>query len=204
MSQPRDERVPTRKSLIDAVKVGQRWEEFDNFYRPLIYGYARKEGLSHAEAEDAAQETMASVWKNISKYDRAKGRFKSWLLKVTRWRIIDQLRERGPLVQLPPWADETEVSTGTGPEVVQPAAQEFDAGWDAEWEKNLLEGALRKVRPRVDPQKYQIFDFYVNKDWPAEKVAACFGVSVEQVYQAKHRITEMIRAEVKRIEKEMF
>jgi RNA polymerase sigma-70 factor (ECF subfamily) len=71
-------------------------------------------------------------------------------------------------------------------------------------ERPLLEGALRKVRPRVDPQKYQIFDFYVNKDWPAEKVAACFGVSVEQVYQAKHRITEMIRAEVKRIEKEMF
>jgi hypothetical protein len=67
------------------VKVGQRWQEFDDFYRPLAYGYARTEGLSHAEAEDAAQETMASVWK-ISPVRRA-GRFKSWLL-VTRWRIM--------------------------------------------------------------------------------------------------------------------
>lgn len=204
MSQSREERCPTRKSLIDAVKDGQRWQEFDDFYRPLVYGYARKEGLSHAEAEDVAQETITSVWKNISKYDRAKGRFKSWLLKMTRWRIVDQLRKRGPFVLLPPWVDETEASAGAVPDVGQPIAEEFDARWDAEWEKNLLETALRNVKPRVDPRKYQIFDFYVNKDWPAQKVSACFGVSVEQVYQAKHRITDMIRAEVKRLEKEMF
>jgi RNA polymerase sigma-70 factor (ECF subfamily) len=62
---------------------------------------------------------------------------------------------------------------------------------------------LAKVKRRADPQKYQIFDFYVNKEWPAEKVAAKFGVSVDQVYMAKHRVTEMIKEEVKRLEKEM-
>jgi hypothetical protein len=49
----------------------------------------------------------------------------------------------------------------------------------------------------------QIFDFYVNKDWPPEEVAAKFGVSVEQVYTAKSRITELIRKEAERLKKEM-
>jgi hypothetical protein len=55
----------------------------------------------------------------------------------------------------------------------------------------------------MDPQKMQIFDFYVNKEWPPAKIAARFHVSVDQVYQTKHRLTEAIRAEVNRLEKEM-
>jgi hypothetical protein len=34
-------------------------------------------------------------------------------------------------------------------------------------------------------------------------VAKAFGISVDQVYLAKHRVTEMIKAEVKRLETEM-
>lgn len=74
--------------------------------------------------------------------------------------------------------------------------------WEMEWKKNLLEAALAKVKPRLDPEKYQIFDFYVNKEWPPEKVAERFNVSVDQVYQIKHRITEALKAEVARLEAE--
>jgi hypothetical protein len=59
------------------------------------------------------------------------------------------------------------------------------------------------VKRHIDPQKYQIFDFYVNKDWPPARVAARFSVSVEQVYLIKHRVTETIRAEVKRLDRQM-
>jgi hypothetical protein len=40
----------------------------------------------------------------------------------------------------------------------------------------------------------------VNKGWPPEKVAATFGISVDQVYLVKHRTTELIKEEVKRLE----
>jgi hypothetical protein len=43
----------------------------------------------------------------------------------------------------------------------------------------------------------------VNKEWPPEKVAERFNVSVDLVYQVKHRVTDAIRAEVNRLEKEM-
>ena len=62
---------------------------------------------------------------------------------------------------------------------------------------------MKNLKRRLDPQRYQIFDFYANKEWPPEKVAGRFGVSVEQVYQIKHRITDELRGEVSRLEKEM-
>jgi hypothetical protein len=42
-----------------------------------------------------------------------------------------------------------------------------------------------------------------HKDWSPAKVAERFGISVDQVYQIKHRVTEAIRTEVIRLEKEM-
>ena len=62
---------------------------------------------------------------------------------------------------------------------------------------------MNNVRRRGDPQRHQVFDFYVNKDWPPGKVADRFGVPVDQVYQIKYRMTEAIRAEVRMLEQEM-
>ena len=62
---------------------------------------------------------------------------------------------------------------------------------------------MSRVKTRLDPQKYQIFDFYVNKEWPPEKVAQTFNVSVNSVYLAKNRVTELLREEVRRLEKEV-
>lgn len=197
----------TRKSLITRLHdLDDRasWQEFFDTYWKLIYGVARKAELTDAEAQDVVQETMISVAKHMPgfKYNPAIGRFRSWLLKLVRWRITDQFRKRGPFVQPPPWAEET--STEVRPAVVEPAAQEFEALWDAEYNQALLEAALRNLKPRLDPQKYQIFDFNVNKGWSAEKVAERFGVPVHQVHLTKHRVMEKLTEELKRLDKDML
>ena len=203
-----DQLLPTRATLIDRLKDWQdqsTWQEFFDTYWKLIYGVARKAGLTDAEAQDVVQETMFSVARHMPtfKYDPAIGSFKAWLLNMTRWRIIDQLRSRGPLALHRPLSSGAATATATADKVIDPVSERLDELWDAEWESNLLEAALAKVKPHLDPQKYQIFDFYVNKDWAPEKVAKAFGVSVDQVYMAKHRVTEMIKEEIKRLEKEI-
>ena len=97
-------------------------------------------------------------------------------------------------------AEDTATRTRTVEKVVDPMSLELDALWNAEWEKNLFDAALVKVKRRLDPKKYQIFDLYVNKEWPPEKVADTFGISVDQVYLAKHRTTEMIKEEIKKLQ----
>lgn len=203
-----DELIPTRTTLIQRLKNWQdqsSWQDFFDTYWKLIYGVARKGGLTATEAQDVVQETMISVARQMPtfKYDRAIGSFKSWLLNTTRWRIIDQLRKREPSAARALSDEEITVRTPTTEELVDPVSRKLDDLWNAEWEKNLLDAAISRVKRRLDPQRYQIFDFYVNKEWPPDKVAEAFGISVDQVYLAKHRVTEMIKAEVKRLETDM-
>jgi len=205
MAEPMDELIPTRATLIQRLKDWQdqsSWQDFFDTYWKLIYGVAIKGGLTAAEAQDVVQETMISVAKHMPtfEYDPAIGSFKTWLLNMTRWRITDQLRKRGPFAAGQPASEDTATGTRTVDKVADPASRDLDALWDAEWEKNLLDAAMATVKRRLDPQKYQIFDLYVNKGWPPEKVAATFGISVDQVYLAKHRTTELIKEEVKRLE----
>ena len=205
MAEPMDELIPTRATLIQRLKDWQdqsSWQVFFDTYWKLIYGVAVKGGLTAAEAQDVVQETMISVAKHMPtfEYDPAIGSFKTWLLNMTRWRITDQLRKRGPFAAGHPAGEDTATGTRTVDKVVDPVSRDLDALWDAEWEKNLLDAALAKVKRQLDPQKYQIFDLYVNKEWAPEKVAATFGISVDQVYLVKHRTTELIKEEVKRLE----
>jgi RNA polymerase sigma-70 factor (ECF subfamily) len=83
---------------------------------------------------------------------------------------------------------------------VDPSGSVLNRLWDEEWENNLFQAALAKVKRKVDPEKYQIFDFYVNKGWAPDRVAATFSIPVSQVYLAKHRISELIKEEVSRLE----
>src|SRR5262249_36922728 len=136
-------------------------------------------------------------------YDPARGSFKGWLLKTARWRVIDQLRKRRPSSEKHYPRNDSSSTTGTDPieAIADPAGPSLDKYWEAEWQGNLAEAALNNVKRRLDPEKYQLYDCYVIKGFEAAKVAATFGVSVNQVYQAKHRITEMVKAEVARLEK---
>ncbi len=209
MAELPDELIPTRASLIQRLKNWEdqaSWQEFFETYCRLIFGVAVKRGLTKSEAQEVVQETMISVAKHMPafKYDPAIGSFKTWLLNMTRWRIADQVRKRLPLAAIQEAGDgilhEDYEPAGAGSEV----SPELEKIWDAEWEKNLLEVAVGKARRKLDPHQYQIFDFYVNKAWPAEKVAKTLGISTNQVYLAKHRVTELIMQEVERLKKDVI
>ena len=208
MAEATNELIPTRATLIQRLKDWQdqpSWQEFFDTYWKLIHGVAIKAGLTEAEAQDVVQETMIAAAKHMPtfEYDPGIGSFKAWLLNMTRWRIIDHVRKRKRQHLNLAAVEDMVGGTGVVNRVMDPASQNLDALWDAEWEKNLLDAALAKIKRQVDPQKYQIFDFYVNKEWSPEKVAKTFDVPVDQVYLIKHRLTGMIKDEVKRIEAEI-
>ena len=71
-----DRLLATRLSLIERLadwKDQARWQQFYDTYWRLIYGVARQSGLTDAEAQDVVQETVITVAKNITKYERAAG-----------------------------------------------------------------------------------------------------------------------------------
>jgi len=196
----------TRATLIERLKDWQdhsSWQDFFDTYSRLIFSAAIKSGLTPDEAQDIVQETTLSVAKHMPtfRYDPSIGSFRGWLLNLTRWRIIDHVRKKSRVPEL--FREEApEGETNAIDRFADPAGVDLDAFWNDAWEKNLVAVATSNIKRTVAPEKFQVFDFYVNKDWPPEKVAECFGVAVSQVYLVKHRITELIKAEVQRLGKE--
>jgi RNA polymerase sigma-70 factor (ECF subfamily) len=197
--------IATRRSLVDRLANWddqRRWQEFFDTYWKLIYSAARKSGLADAEAQEVVQETVITVAKNIDrlKYDPAVGSFKGWLLQITRWRIADQFRKREPGAEKRLSLSDDPL-TATIERVPDSRIVDLDAVWEAEWKDNLLEAAIARVKKKVDPKQFQIFDCYVRKEWPAQKVAERLRVSVGQVYLARHRVAALLKKEIKALEK---
>jgi RNA polymerase sigma factor (sigma-70 family) len=209
MTVPTEDPIPTRYSLLSRLQNWddqQSWKDFFDAYWRLIYSVALKSGLNEAEAQDVVQETVVCVARDIHKFkrDRALGSFKGWLRNITRWRIADQLRKRTPAG----WKDEPGLAVETplaeAADIPDPAGGALEALWDEEWQTNLFEAAVDRVKRHVKEEQYQLFDLYVVKGWPALKVARTLGVSVGRVYLAKHRISALIRKEVQALEKNLF
>jgi RNA polymerase sigma factor (sigma-70 family) len=204
-----DDLIPTRNSLLTRLKDWEDqegWRRFFDTYWKLIYGTAMKSGLSHAEAEDVVQETVIAVARKMEsfKYDPALGSFKGWLLNLTRWRIGDQFRKRGAEWKASaPSSDETS-RTSTVERIPDEASLKLDAIWEEEWQKNLWDAAIARVKLKVGARQYQMFDLYVLKDWPVADVVSTLGVTEFQVYKAKSRIARVIKREVKYLEAKML
>ncbi|MGI8436054.1 MAG: RNA polymerase sigma factor [Chthoniobacterales bacterium] len=197
----RSEVLATRRSLVERLgdwNDRKRWQEFFDSYWRLIHSTARKAGLTEVEAQEVLQETLLTVAKKIDqlKYDPSIGSFKGWLLHITRWRIADQFRKRKPGDAQPGRDEPDDARTRTIDRIADPASPDLDAVWDEEWRKNVMKGAVARVKRKVDAKQYQIFDCYVFKEWPAQKVATTLRVSVAQVYLAKHRVAALLKKEI--------
>jgi len=207
MTFPVEDPIPTRYTLLSRLENRDdqdSWKDFFDTYWRLIYSVAIKAGLTETEAQDVVQETVISVARDIHKFkrDRSLGSFKGWLHHLTRWRIADQLRKR---TRARRDDDTAAIDDGPRPDVAEipdPAAAAVDSVWDEEWQMNLLNAALEKIRRSVREEHYQIFDLYVVRRQSAREVARTLGVNVGLVYLVKYRLGSLLKKEVRRLEKQ--
>src|ERR1700720_849150 len=95
----------TRASLLVRLRDPRdeaAWTEFIDLYGPLVYNYARKQGLQDADAADLGQEVLRAVTASMGRleYGPGRGAFRNWLFTVVRrklsnWRAGQGSRARG-------------------------------------------------------------------------------------------------------------
>ena len=109
-------------------------------YRPPVYDYGRRQGLSHEDAEDVAQEVFLRVCSQdfLKRADREKGKFRNLIQAVTRHVIASHRRhalaarrDARRKVSL----DDFEFSKDSGP----------DDAFDEAWASNLARLAMEKL-----------------------------------------------------------
>ncbi|MCL4785560.1 MAG: sigma-70 family RNA polymerase sigma factor [Verrucomicrobia bacterium] len=190
-------------SRLRNVDDADSWRDFFDTYWKLIFNAAVKSGLSPTEAEDVVQETVINVARKMPefRYDPKKGSFKGWLLRMTKWRILDHVRKRKRHAACEPMAV---VSEDFGPieNIADPISELLDTLWEAEWQQNLMDAATQRIKRKVRPKHYQIFELHVLKQWPVQKVTKTLNIGPAEVHLVKHRVGNLLKTEVERLEKE--
>jgi RNA polymerase sigma factor (sigma-70 family) len=183
------------------------WKEFYGLYRRLVHGFARRAGLSHAEAEEVTQDVFKRVAQTIHSFDpkREGGSFRGWLLQLTRWRIADKFKSRPRAEnQSPQRPDDGEGGRNRTRTVERiPEPDNAEEQWNREWQLHLLDAATERVSRRVQAAHFQAFDLYLRQGWPVPKVAAKLGFTPARVYLIGHRLTRQVKAEVDKLQAQL-
>ena len=181
------------EGLFDPGNVSV-WREFDDRYRPIITGFARRLGLSAEDAADVAQDTLAGFVQQYraGKYGRDRGRLRTWLIGMVKTHIAQMKRTR---------ARRRERRGASALAELEDSAPLEDA-WDQERKMTLLRQALveLKAQSRTSEKTLRAFELYVIKHRPAQDVAEDLGMTPRDVYMAKNRVAERLRDIVTRLD----
>jgi RNA polymerase sigma-70 factor, ECF subfamily len=89
-----DEGPPGLDDLLVAAGRGDEAAFAEVYHRlaPSVFGLARRVVRDPTLAEDVSQDVFASVWRQATRYDPAKGSAKTWVLTLTHRRAVDVVR----------------------------------------------------------------------------------------------------------------
>lgn len=177
---------------ITAAREGERQaqNEFVTRYRPALVSYLRLKGAP--EPEDLAQEVFLRVFANhlLERVDPTRGRFRSYLLAVTRNVLSEQQRRDHALKR---GGDHTRVLLSDAVAVSE------DPSFDACWCRDLLQRALEVLRAE-HPRQHRVLELRLLEDLPYAEVAERLEKPVEHVrvdvHRARQRLVRVIRAEI--------
>jgi RNA polymerase sigma-70 factor (ECF subfamily) len=188
-----DSRLQTRPSLLVRIRDAQdddAWSSFVQIYAPMVYRYCRRKGLQHSDAADVTQEVLGQVARSARQFEYRPelGRFRDWLGTVTHNKIANHLRSR----------KRNQRETGGLGEVTEdpPAPQAPGSEWVEEFNSQILETALDRVRPQFEVKTWQAFELLWIQNQPGAIASEALGMSIDSVYVAKSRVLKRLKQEV--------
>jgi len=183
--------VETRISLIERVRDpadAVAWAEFFSTYQPLLMAYVRRRGVGEHDAVDVVQDVFARLVPALARFefDAQRGRFRTWLWRVTHNALADWGRRRavrGRAEQA--WIDQQ----------VPAANDDSDDDWNEMFRRRILAVVLERVRATAQPVTWDCFEGRILRERPAAEIGAELGVSANAVYVNASRLLARVREE---------
>jgi RNA polymerase sigma factor (sigma-70 family) len=189
----------TRVSLLGRLRFDPgnqaAWSEFVEHYGSKIYGWCRKWNLQEADAQDVTQNVLLKLAKKLHEfsYDPTRS-FRAWLKTITHhaWSDFVESQKRPGL--------------GSGDSGVASMLQtviardDLVAQLEAEFDREILQEAMARVRLRVAPQTWSAFSLTALEGLSGADAAARIPMQVAQVFVAKRRVQKMLQEEIAKLE----
>ena len=187
----------TRSSVLKAVADTENtaaWNRLFDLYAGFVFSMARHKGLKPEDADDIVQVVFADLARNLPtfKYDRKKGRFRSYLTGLVNWRVMDRLKasKRDAELKANFW-EEAKAAGGD------------DDFSEREWQVAAMEEALRRMKPSVSPEHYAAFVASAVDGQDTDVVTKLYGISRDSLYQIRKRLTVKLRENLAEVLDEM-
>jgi len=175
-------------SLLERLRQpddAQAWGRFIELYTPVLYHWARRNGLPNADAADLVQEVLTLLFHKLPELVKdSQLAVRVWLgsVSVEKWRAYRQRRQS--------------VGRAAGP---TPAAIDPDVGIvleEEEYRRHLIQQALQLLRPEFPHPTWQAFQHHVVQGRQALDVAAELRLTVGDVFAAKSLVLSRLRLEL--------
>ena len=135
------------------------------------------------------------------RYDRSMGGFRDWLARRVDWRVTDLLRARRSDAAVLSDADPADLDRlpdpSAPPERPHPGAPvPADAALDAAWAEAVRDEALRRLRPLVRPEHFDVFVASAVEELDSETVRRVHRISPENLWQIRRRVGALFREQL--------
>ena len=170
------------------------WAEFVERYGRKIYGWCRQWDLQEADAQDVTQDLLLKLAGKMRDfvYDPTRS-FRGWLKTLARHAWSDF------------WDSRKRVHAAGGSEVLDllqgvEAPEDFVKHLEDEFDRELLEEAVARVRLRVTPRTWRAFEMTAFEGRPGAEAARELGMKVATVFVARSRVQKLLQEEIQRLE----
>lgn len=182
----------TRYTLLHrALDTGdeEAWEQLVAHYRRFIYYILNELNVNASDLDEVCQQVLVALTKDLPKFDRDKGRFRSWLSAVIRntagSHFRTQCRHRSKLASL---RTELECDCFT-------SASGLDHRIEREWTAYIATQAMERVKACFKGNAIDVFEQSLN-GLSASDIAGRTGLTVASVYTLKKRVKKQLCIEI--------
>lgn len=191
----------TRLTLIARARDPKdegAWMEFVEYYKDFIDLVILKLGLKGAESDDLTQETLLSIWKTLPQfqYDQDKAKFRTWLSRIIKNKLIDHYRKRNTQEKLKQGFSEEQAHD------TELSSSEIDQLIEKEWEVQLIKTGLKRIAKNYSPQSLEVFQMAMNGMSDTE-IAEELDMQPNSVNKLKNRIKKKLSAEIESLRHEL-
>jgi RNA polymerase sigma-70 factor, ECF subfamily len=177
--------------LMKLVGAGddRAFEQLVERHQRLVIGTAGRMLGLNSDAEDIAQQVFVRVWKNARRYE-PRAKFTTWLLKITRNLVFNELRHRSrhPAVPLQSETDEEE----------RPIKDEHAVAPDASLLDQELQQAVEAAIANLPETQRMAVVLRRYEELSYEEIAETLDQSVSAVKSLLFRARTELRERLKR------
>src|SRR4029077_15523350 len=158
---PRDEELMRQVADGSTEALGLLHRRFAR----LIFGLA-VQSLDRAAAEDLVQEVLLAVWRNARRFEPERGTVRAWVLQITHFRVLNELRRRSRQPEVVPDPEGVVLAS-------LPASDPGPA--EATWERHRR-AVLKSALDELPPPQREALSLAFLADLPHEQVAIELGL----------------------------